>query len=96
MIFECYCYCFEFNNDYREMLAEAGLVASGVNPDLDLVEIVEYPANRFHVGVQFHPEFKSSPLDPHPIFRGFVEAAKRSRTHGASADGTTSPLATVR
>ena len=87
---------FEFNNDYRETLAEAGLVASGVNPDLDLVEIVEYPANRFHVGVQFHPEFKSSPLDPHPIFRGFVEAAKRSRTHGASADGTTSPLATVR
>ena len=70
---------FEFNNDYRERLEAAGLVPSGVHPELDLVEIIEIPEHPFFVGVQFHPEFKSSPLAPHPIFRGFVAAALARR-----------------
>jgi len=67
---------YEYNNEYREALVSGGLIASGVNPDLDLVEIVELPSHPFFVGVQFHPEFKSQPLHPHPVFRGFVAAAK--------------------
>ena len=67
---------FEFNNRYRETLESLGLVASGLHPALDLVEIVEVPAHPFFIGVQFHPEFQSSPLDPHPIFLGFVAAAR--------------------
>jgi CTP synthase len=66
---------FEFNNAYRERLSAAGLVASGIHPELDLVEMVEIPTHPFFIGVQFHPEFQSSPLRPHPIFRGFVAAA---------------------
>lgn len=66
---------YEFNNKYREQLAEAGLLIAGVNPQSDLVEIVEVPKNKFHVGVQFHPEFKSRPLSPHPLFVKFIEKA---------------------
>jgi len=75
---------FEFNNDYRERLTAAGLVPSGFNAELDLVEIVELPDHPFFVGVQFHPEFKSSPLKPHPIFAGFVGAAftRRGKENG--------------
>lgn len=74
---------FELNNEYRERLARAGLRSSGVHPDLDLVEIVEIPDHPFFIGVQFHPEFRSRPLQPHPVFRGFVEAAcARGRTSG--------------
>jgi CTP synthase len=67
---------FEFNNAYREQLGRLGLVASGRHPELDLVEIVELASHPFFVGVQFHPEFKSKPLEPHPIFAGFVAAAR--------------------
>ena len=67
---------YEYNNDYRERLEAAGLVASGVHPELNLVEIVELPDHPFFIGVQFHPEFQSKPLQPHPIFRGFVAAAR--------------------
>jgi len=81
---------FEFNNAYREQLAAAGLVASGVHTPLDLVEIVEVPAHPFFIGVQFHPEFKSSPLRPHPIFRGFVAAALARRE---AANGPAVPRA---
>ncbi len=66
---------YEFNNDYREKLQEAGLVISGVSPDGRLVETVEVPGHPFFVGVQFHPEFKSRPNHPHPLFLGFVSAA---------------------
>ncbi len=64
---------YEFNNSYRDAITSAGLVVSGVNPKLDLVEIVENPACRFFVACQFHPEFKSRPTKPHPLFVGFVE-----------------------
>lgn len=66
---------FEFNNKYRQILSEKGLVISGINPERDLVEIVELKEHPFFVGVQFHPEFKSRPLKPHPLFREFVKAA---------------------
>jgi CTP synthase len=69
---------YEFNNKYREMAKENGLVISGTSPDNQLVEIIELPhdVHPFFVGVQFHPEFKSRPLRPHPLFLGLITAAK--------------------
>ena len=66
---------FEVNNDYLPVLAEQGLIASGVSPDGKLVEIMELDGHPFFVGVQFHPEFKSRPNNPHPLFREFVRAS---------------------
>ena len=66
---------YEFNNDYREVLTSKGLVICGLSPDERLVEAVELDDHPFMIGVQFHPEFKSRPNKPHPIFMGFVEAA---------------------
>ena len=68
---------YEFNNEYREALEKAGLVLSGSSPDGKLIETVEYEGRDFFVGVQFHPEFKSRPNRPHPLFLGFVGAAKK-------------------
>ena len=67
---------YEFNNDYRNTLQAAGLTLSGLSPDGRLVETVELCERPFYVGVQFHPEFKSRPNKPHPLFSGFVGAAK--------------------
>ena len=66
---------YEFNNLYRDKLADAGLVISGTSPDGSIVETVEIAENDFFVGVQFHPEFKSRPNKPHPLFCGLIEAA---------------------
>ncbi len=66
---------YEVNNDYRSILRESGLTLSGMSPDGVLVETVELSDYPFFVGVQFHPEFKSRPNRPHPLFRGFVGAA---------------------
>jgi CTP synthase len=66
---------YEFSNDYRQPLLEAGLVLSGTSPDKRLVEMVELKEHGFFVGCQFHPEFKSRPLAPHPLFARFVKAA---------------------
>ena len=70
---------YEFNNDYRKAFEKAGLTFSGIYREKDLVEIVELPANvhPFFVGVQFHPEFKSRPLHPHPLFVAFIKAGLR-------------------
>ena len=68
---------YEFANEYRETLQDAGLCLSGLSPDGRLVETVEIPGEDFFVGVQFHPEFKSRPNRPHPLFRGFISAALR-------------------
>ena len=65
---------FEFNNSYTRRLSDAGLVVSGKSPDGGLVEAVELPGHRFFIGVQFHPEFKSRPNRPHPLFLGLVKA----------------------
>jgi CTP synthase len=70
---------FEFNNDYRESLTGKGLVICGASPDGNLVEAVELPDRRFFTGVQFHPEFKSRPNRPHPLFLGLVKAALTAR-----------------
>lgn len=67
---------YEFNNEYREILQEKGLILSGISPDTTLVETVELPNLDFYLGVQYHPEFKSRPNRPHPLFKGFVAAAK--------------------
>jgi len=66
---------YEFNNDYRDEMDNAGLQVVGVNPESGLVEIVELKDHPFFVGTQFHPEFKSRPMKPHPLFREFVKAA---------------------
>ncbi len=66
---------FEFNGQFKEQLEKAGLKASGINPDTGLVEIVEIENHPFFIGVQYHPEYKSTVANPHPIFVGFVKAA---------------------
>lgn len=65
---------YEFNNAYKEQMEEAGLVASGLNPRTGLVEVVEIPSHPWFVGVQYHPEYKSTVASPHPLFVGFVKA----------------------
>lgn len=65
----------EFNNDYKDQFTQKGMVISGVNTENDLVEIVELPQHPFFIGVQFHPELKSTVLQPHPLFISFVKAA---------------------
>ena len=76
---------YEFNNAYRETLEEAGLTFSGASPDGRLVEMVELAEHPFFIGCQFHPEFKSRPLDPHPLFRDFVAAALEYRVAKSTA-----------
>ena len=70
---------YEFNPEYRDTLSRAGLVFSGTSPDGRLVEVVEVPDHPWFVGCQFHPEFKSTPFDPHPLFVRFVGAALQAR-----------------
>jgi CTP synthase len=72
---------YEFNNEYRTPLGEHGLVFSGVSPDGQLVEMMEIPEHPWFIGCQFHPELKSRPTRPHPLFASFVEAAARRLGH---------------
>lgn len=74
-IFERHRHRYEFNNDYRDAMTEHGLVIGGTSPDGYIVETVENPKCKFFVGVQFHPEFKSRPNKPHPLFMGLIKAA---------------------
>ena len=71
---------FEFNNDYKSQLEKAGLKTSGINPSTGLVEIVELPEHPFFIGVQFHPEYKSTVANPHPLFTHLVKAAVLAKT----------------
>ncbi|MEZ4968255.1 MAG: CTP synthase [Flavobacteriaceae bacterium] len=73
---------YEFNNNYKKQLEEAGLVASGVNNETGLVEIVEVPAHPWFIGVQYHPEYKSTVDNPHPLFVGFIKAALKHQKEG--------------
>ena len=68
---------YEFNNDYRQLLEEKGLRLCGQSPDGHIVEAVELGEKRFFLGVQFHPEFKSRPNRPHPLFVGLIAAAMK-------------------
>jgi CTP synthase len=82
---------YEVNNEYRKTLEDAGFVFSGLSPDEKLVEIAEFPNHPFFIGCQFHPELKSRPMSPHPLFNGLVEAALKYRkereiTSGEVAD----------
>jgi CTP synthase len=70
---------YEFNNKYLDQLKKAGLVISGLSPDGELVEIVELRDHPWFLGCQFHPEFKSTPRNPHPLFTAFIEASLRNR-----------------
>jgi CTP synthase len=65
---------YELNNDYRQVLEKNGMTMAGINPDKDLVEIIELKDHEFFVATQFHPEYKSRPLNPHPLFKGFIKA----------------------
>jgi len=66
---------YEVNNHYRKTFEDYGLVFSGVNPELDLIEMIELPSHPWYLACQFHPEFKSKPFSPHPLFAGFVKAS---------------------
>jgi CTP synthase len=68
---------YEVNTHYKAALEETGVVFSGMSPDNALPEIIELPAHPWFVGVQFHPELKSKPFDPHPLFDSFIEAAQK-------------------
>ena len=75
---------YEFNNEYREILENAGLTLSGLSPDDSLVETVELSDRAFYIGVQYHPEFKSRPNKPHPLFSAFIRAALRGQHESQS------------
>ena len=79
LIYERHRHRFEFNNEFRDMLEEKGLLISGVSPSERLVEIIEIPDHPWFIGVQFHPEFKSRPNRPHPIFKDFIRASNECR-----------------
>ena len=71
---------YEFNNEYRDKIADAGMVFSGLSPDGTLVEVIELPDHPFFIASQFHPEFLSKPFAPHPLFQAFVDAAAAHRS----------------
>jgi CTP synthase len=80
MVYERHRHRYEFNNSYKDNFSKRGIRFSGLNQDLNLVEIVELPNHPWFIGVQFHPEFKSRPNRAHPLFREFIKAAiKNSR-----------------
>ena len=73
LIYERHRHRYEYNNDYKELLEKNGLICSGTSPDGSLVEIVEIPKNKFFIAGQFHPEFKSRPDRPAPLFSNFIK-----------------------
>ena len=83
LVYERHRHRYEFNNEFRHILEEAGLIASGLSPDGRLVEIAEVRDHPWMVACQFHPEFKSHPDSPHPLFAGFIAAASQVLVEGA-------------
>ncbi|HYD41934.1 MAG TPA: CTP synthase [Anaeromyxobacter sp.] len=92
LIHERHRHRFEFNNAYRHQYEAAGMVFSGTNPDLGLVEMIELNNHPHFVGCQFHPEFKSKPFAPHPLFAGFLRAARDHRDQAQRAPGSVTKL----
>ena len=84
---------YEVNNAYRDLLAEFGMRLSGLSPDGNLVEIIELPEHPWFLGCQFHPELKSRPLNPHPLFASFIQAALRHREERTPALAAEEPAA---
>jgi len=78
---------YEFNNQFKDQLTASGLVLSGLSPDGALVEIVELPDHPWFLGCQFHPEFKSRPMAPHPLFKSYIRAALAYRSRKKTGDG---------
>ena len=83
LIHERHRHRYEFNNKYLEQIEEAGMKAVGVNPDSELVEVIELKDHPWFIGVQYHPELKSTVMNPHPLFVGFVEAALKYKKSSA-------------
>src|SRR5579863_6448594 len=83
---------YEFNREYEALLTGGGLAISGSTPDSTYVEIVEIPGHPYFLGCQFHPEFKSKPLEPHPLFREFIAASYRNRLASQSSDRVSSEV----
>ncbi|QUH25058.1 CTP synthase [Serpentinicella alkaliphila] len=79
LIYERHRHRYEFNNEYKDQLTEAGLIIGGISPDEKLVEIIELKDHPWFVAGQFHPEFKSRPTRPHPLFKDFIRAAKENK-----------------
>ncbi|NET57329.1 MAG: CTP synthase [Symploca sp. SIO2E6] len=92
VIYERHRHRYEFNNAYRNLFVETGYVISGTSPDSRLVEMIELPTHPFFLATQFHPEFDSRPSNPHPLFKGLVEAAIKNcdRDHVCAAETDTS------
>ena len=84
MIYERHRHRYEVNNDYRDELTAHGMMLAGTSPDNHIVEMIELPDHPWFVAAQFHPEFKSRPNRPHPLFRGFVTAA--AKRHAAKEE----------
>jgi len=91
IVFERHRHRYEFNNTFRDVLGEAGLVFSGTSPDGRLVEIAEVAGHPFMLGSQFHPELKSRPNRPHPLFREFLRAAAELAGEQLPLDSVTAP-----
>jgi len=94
VIYERHRHRFEVNNRYRQTLEGAGMLLSGISPDSRLVEIVELKDHPWFVASQFHPEFRSRPVRPHPLFDGFVEAAIAQAAHSGAVPVMSSPNTT--
>jgi CTP synthase len=77
VVYERHRHRYEFNNAYRNLFLDTGYVISGTSPDGRLVEMIELPQHPFFIATQFHPEFRSRPSSPHPLFKGFMQAAVR-------------------
>jgi CTP synthase len=75
---------YEFNNKYKEQIEASGMLATGLNPETGLVEIIEIPEHPWFVGVQYHPEYKSTVANPHPLFVAFVKAALKHKKNNKS------------
>ncbi len=89
LIYERHRHRYEFNNDYLKVLSKVGMVFSGTSPDQGLVEIVEFKGHPWFLGCQFHPEFKSKPMAPHPLFREFIKASLRRKKIKGKRKGPT-------
>src|SRR5439155_22856394 len=92
MISERHRHRYEVNNEYKARFEERGLIASGVNDQLGLVELIELEGHPYFIGCQYHPEFQSKPFQPHPLFAGFVRAALEQRARqGRGEKGLEAP-----
>jgi CTP synthase len=77
-------HCFEFNEEFRKQFEDSGMVFAGENPETHLVEVMELPNKKWYIGTQYHPEYSSTVLSPHPLFIDFVRAAINNKNQRAA------------